>query len=90
MVCRHRGELYRGGWLTSCPGYLYLGNDLDIHCTGDLVGSRAGLDGCGEYLLPPLGLKPRTFRPVTDRYAYYAIPVLEQKCTFEYSEGNRV
>ena len=46
--------------------------------------------GRREHLLPPPRIKPRTFQPVTDRYAYYAIQVSGQKCIFVYSEGNSV
>jgi len=48
-LCRHRGGrgVDGGGWLTPCPGNLYLRNDIGTHCTGYLVGPRVGLDGCG-------------------------------------------
>jgi hypothetical protein len=30
------------------PAALHLGKGTDTHCTGDWVGSRAGLNGCGK------------------------------------------
>jgi len=36
------------------------------HCTGDWVGPRAGLEGCGKSRSPP-GFEPQTVQPVESR-----------------------
>lgn len=38
---------------------------------------KAGMDGCGENPLSPLGLENLTNQPVTVRYTDYAIPSLQ-------------
>ena len=42
------------------------------HCVVGWVGNRAGLDGCRKSS-PPLGLDPRTVRPVASRYTDWAV-----------------
>jgi len=44
------------------------------HCTGGLVGPRAGLDGCGKSH-PPLGFDPRTVQPIASSATNYWKPV---------------
>jgi len=43
----------RCGWVDVTPRPLYLWERSGTHCIGGRVGPRAGLDGCGNYRLPP-------------------------------------
>jgi len=59
-----------GGQRPTLPA-LPPGKRPGTHCTGGLVGPRAGLDRCGKSRLPP-GFDP--VHPVASRYTVYAIP----------------
>jgi hypothetical protein len=48
-----------GGWLASRPDCFTPGKRPGTCCTGGLVGTRAGLDGCGKWQPQP-GFNPRT------------------------------
>jgi len=49
------------------PAALYPWERPGIHCTGDWVDPKAGLDRCGKSRPPP-GFDPRTVQPVASRY----------------------
>ena len=53
------------------PVALYSRERPGTHCTGNLVGPRAGLDRYGKSRPPP-GFDPRTVQPVGSRYIDYA------------------
>jgi hypothetical protein len=52
------------------PAALYPRKGPGTHCTGGLVGPRAGLDRSGKSRPPP-GFDPRTVEPVVSRYTGY-------------------
>ena len=56
-----------GGGSALLPGRLYPRERPGIHCIGDWVGHRTGLDRCGKSRSPP-GFDPRTVQPVASRY----------------------
>jgi hypothetical protein len=70
------------------------------HCTGGLVGPRAGLEGLGKSRHPP-GFDPRTVQPVAIRYTDCAVPprnvsstpvnerALSQNVTANFLKGER-
>jgi hypothetical protein len=61
------------GWVVNATlRPLYHQESPGIHCIGDWVGFRAGLDGCGKSRPPP-GLDPQTVQPVASRYTDCAI-----------------
>ena len=37
-----------GGWSAPRPGHFTPQKRVGVHCAGNWVGPRAGLDGCGE------------------------------------------
>jgi hypothetical protein len=58
----------RRGWVVSTtPRPLYPRERPGTHCTGGLMGPRAGLD-VREKSRPPPGFDPRTVQPVASRY----------------------
>ena len=61
------------------PRLLYPQERPVTHCTGDWVGHRGGMDGCGKSRPPP-GLDPRTVQPVASRYTDCAIPAPQRVC----------
>jgi hypothetical protein len=65
-------ELDCVGGQSHAPAALSPGKKNITHCTGLWVDLRADLVRGGK-ILPPTGLDPRTFQPVTSRYSGYAI-----------------
>jgi len=61
----------RGGAAGSqrhAPAVLFPGKKLGIHCTGDLVTPRVGLEICGKSRHTP-GSDPQAFQSVASRYS---------------------
>jgi hypothetical protein len=68
------GARWGEGWVrgsTSRPAALLPGKRPGTHCTGDLLGPRAGLDGCGKYR-PHRDSIPAV-QPAASRYTDWAI-----------------
>ena len=90
-LCRHgEAELYLqpirnfgARWesvVSTTPRLLYLRETPGTHCTGGRVGLGGGVDGHGNFRLPP-GFDPRTVQPVKEslyrrRYAVRLGPVV--------------
>jgi len=62
------------GWVVKAtPRSLYPRERTGTHCTGGLVGPRAGLDKYGKSRPPP-GFDPRPVQSVASRYTDCAVP----------------
>lgn len=65
----------RDAQATLSPGRAPSGN-----CTGRWMGSKGGLDGCGEELLLPPRFEPRTVQPVASHYTACTTPASNLSC----------
>ena len=66
--------LDKGGWSRPRPSHSLCLGIPSTHCTGDRVGSTAGLDRCGKSCPPPVGFDSQTIQPVAICHTHYAIP----------------
>ena len=72
-----RPPTLEGRWVVNATHRRFIpGKSTSTHCTGGLVGFRAGLDVSEKY---PLVFEPRTGLPVTIRYTDYAIPAVRHR-----------
>ena len=75
-----------GGDQRHAPAALPPGKRPGTHCTGVLVGPRAGLDGCGKSRPPPR-FDPRTAQPVALYRRTYPGPSLSLCSTVSHSHS---